>query len=182
MSQVTFTCLNAHHISAAVLMRRRAVLFTLPFSGISEKGSIFTPRFACSPVAPSARRPSFIPVRHVVLPLQDVPIEVDENGTLDLSMKKSKDSGKGPLDDSLSLAEAAKGGGVLVGPAFYQPLCERDGWDGPLPLHFNKAHVSPDAEVQSDARHNRRPKSALDFTGIYCIFTIYFINIFLLKF
>ncbi|XP_077956053.1 suppression of tumorigenicity 18 protein isoform X3 [Gasterosteus aculeatus] len=81
---------------------------------------------------------------------KDVPIEVDENGTLDLSMKKSKDSGKGPLDDSLSLAEAAKGGGVLVGPAFYQPLCERDGWDGPLPLHFNKAHVSPDAEEDYD--------------------------------
>ncbi|XP_037313267.2 suppression of tumorigenicity 18 protein isoform X2 [Pungitius pungitius] len=79
------------------------------------------------------------------------PIEVDENGTLDLSMKKSKDSGKAPLDDSPSLAaEAAKAGGVLVGPAFYQPLCERDGWDGPLPLHFSKAHAAPDAEEDYD--------------------------------
>ncbi|KAM8851379.1 suppression of tumorigenicity 18 protein isoform 2-T2 [Spinachia spinachia] len=81
---------------------------------------------------------------------KDAPIEVDENGTLDLSMKKSKDNAKAPLDDSPSLAEAAKGGGVLVGPAFYQPLCERDGWDGPLALNFNKAHGSPDAEEDYD--------------------------------
>ncbi|XP_031720998.1 suppression of tumorigenicity 18 protein isoform X6 [Anarrhichthys ocellatus] len=87
---------------------------------------------------------------------KDMLIEVDENGTLDLSMKKCKDNVKAPtkppLDDPLSLSEAAvaKGGSVLISPAFYQPLCERDSWDGPIPVNFSKAHVLQDAEEDYD--------------------------------
>ncbi|XP_056277675.1 suppression of tumorigenicity 18 protein isoform X2 [Pseudoliparis swirei] len=89
---------------------------------------------------------------------KDMLIEVDENGTLDLSMKKSKDNvnvaaaARTPSDEPLSLCEAAgaKGGSVLISPAFYQPLCERDSWDGPIPVNFSKAHMLQDAEEDYD--------------------------------
>nr|XP_020451582.1 suppression of tumorigenicity 18 protein isoform X2 [Monopterus albus] len=84
---------------------------------------------------------------------KDMIIEVDENGTLDLSMKKCKESmraqTKTPLDDPLSPEPAvAKGGSVLISPAFYQPLCERDSWESPLPVNFSKAHVLQDKEQE----------------------------------
>lgn len=85
--------------------------------------------------------------------LQDMPIEVDENGTLDLSMKKCKENvkapTKAPLDESLATSESAamaKGGSVLISPAFYQPLCERDSWESPV--NFSKAHGVHEAEVK----------------------------------
>ncbi|XP_074507631.1 suppression of tumorigenicity 18 protein isoform X1 [Sebastes fasciatus] len=87
---------------------------------------------------------------------KDMLIEVDENGTLDLSMKKSKENvnapTRTPLDDPLSPSESAvaKGGSVLISPAFYQPLCDRDSWDGPIPVNFSKAHVLQDAEEDYD--------------------------------
>lgn len=83
-------------------------------------------------------------------------IEVDENGTLDLSMKKCKENVKSqtktPLDDPLSPSEStmAKGGSVLISPAFYQPLCERDSWESPIPINFSKQHVLQDAEVKKN--------------------------------
>ncbi|XP_029309907.1 suppression of tumorigenicity 18 protein isoform X4 [Cottoperca gobio] len=87
---------------------------------------------------------------------KDMLIEVDENGTLDLSMKKCKENlktpAKTPLDDPLSPSESAvaKGGSVLISPAFYQPLCERDSWEGPIPVNFSNAHVLQDAEEDYD--------------------------------
>lgn len=84
---------------------------------------------------------------------QDMAIEVDENGTLDLSMKRCKENGKAqsrtPPEAPLSPPESAvaKGGSVLIGPAFYQPLCERDSWESSLPVHFSKAHILQDKEV-----------------------------------
>ncbi|XP_041698263.1 suppression of tumorigenicity 18 protein isoform X2 [Coregonus clupeaformis] len=75
---------------------------------------------------------------------QDMPIEVDENGTLDLSMKKSRevkappqvplgDAGQFPPESTLSQQASS----VHISPAFYQALCERDTWD--TPLNFSKA-------------------------------------------
>ncbi|TKS79733.1 Suppression of tumorigenicity 18 protein [Collichthys lucidus] len=87
---------------------------------------------------------------------KDMLIEVDENGTLDLSMKKCKENVKSqtktPLDDPLSPSEStmAKGGSVLISPAFYQPLCERDSWESPIPVNFSKQHVLQDAEEDYD--------------------------------
>lgn len=84
--------------------------------------------------------------------LQDMLIEVDENGTLDLSMKKCKENvktqTKTPPEDSLTPSEAAaaKGGSMLIGPTFYQPLCERESWESPV--NFSKAHVLHDPEVR----------------------------------
>uniref|UniRef100_A0A8C4IWN6 ST18 C2H2C-type zinc finger transcription factor n=1 Tax=Dicentrarchus labrax TaxID=13489 RepID=A0A8C4IWN6_DICLA len=86
----------------------------------------------------------------------DMLIEVDENGTLDLSMKKCKENVKAqtktPLDDPVSPSEStmAKGGSVLISPAFYQPLCERDSWESPVPVNFSKAHVLQDTEEDYD--------------------------------
>ncbi|KAK2822509.1 hypothetical protein Q5P01_022574 [Channa striata] len=83
---------------------------------------------------------------------KDMLIEVDENGTLDLSMKKCKENVKAqtktPPEELLSPPEstAAKGGSVLISPAFYQPLCERDGWESSIPVNFSKAHVLQDNE------------------------------------
>ncbi|KAM3604221.1 uncharacterized protein V6R79_008035 [Siganus canaliculatus] len=83
---------------------------------------------------------------------KDMLIEVDENGTLDLSMKKSKENGKAqtktPLDDPSE--SVAKGSGVLISPAFYQPLCERDSWDSPVPVNFSKANILQEAEEDYD--------------------------------
>ncbi|KAM4604786.1 suppression of tumorigenicity 18 protein [Polymixia lowei] len=85
---------------------------------------------------------------------KDMLIEVDENGTLDLSMKKGKDNVKAqtmvPSEDPASLPEStmAKGGSVLISPAFYQSLCERDSWDTPIPINFSKASVLHDKEQE----------------------------------
>uniref|UniRef100_A0AAQ6IFW4 Myelin transcription factor 1 domain-containing protein n=1 Tax=Anabas testudineus TaxID=64144 RepID=A0AAQ6IFW4_ANATE len=86
---------------------------------------------------------------------KDMVIEVDENGTLDLSMKKCKENvktqTKTPSDDPLSPPESvAKGGSMLISPAFYQPLCERDSWESPIPVNFSKAHVLQDKEDDYD--------------------------------
>lgn len=84
-------------------------------------------------------------------------IEVDENGTLDLSMKKCKENvtaqAKMPPEESLTPVEAAaaKGGSMLIGPAFYQPLCERESWESPV--NFSKAHVLHDPEVRIQQKH-----------------------------
>ena len=94
-------------------------------------------------------------------------IEVDENGTLDLSMKKSKENGKAqtkpPPDDLLSSPESnvAKGGSMLISPAFYQPLCERDSWENAIPVNFSKAHILQDKEVNKSntaATTNKKKK------------------------
>lgn len=88
-------------------------------------------------------------------------IEVDENGTLDLSMKKCKENVKAqsrtPPDDPLSPPESAvaKGGSVLISPAFYQPLCERDSWESPIPVNFSKARVLQDKEVKKRNKINK---------------------------
>lgn len=85
-------------------------------------------------------------------------IEVDENGTLDLSMKKCKENVKAQAktssDEPLSPAEStvAKGGSILISPAFYQPLCERDSWENPIPVNFSKAHVLQDNEVKKNTQ------------------------------
>uniref|UniRef100_A0A8C6TEZ7 ST18 C2H2C-type zinc finger transcription factor n=1 Tax=Neogobius melanostomus TaxID=47308 RepID=A0A8C6TEZ7_9GOBI len=87
----------------------------------------------------------------------DMPIAVDENGTLDLSMKKGKDpnpsprpASKLPCDELPSPLDVAmaKSGGMLIGPAFYKPLCERDSWESHFPVNFSKPHLLQDKEVR----------------------------------
>lgn len=87
---------------------------------------------------------------------KDMPIEMDENGTLDLSMKKGKEPPKAPskmpceeLPSPLDIA-MAKSGGMLIGPAFYKPLCERDSWESHFPVNFSKPHLLQDKEEDFD--------------------------------
>lgn len=99
-------------------------------------------------------------------------IEVDENGTLDLSMKKCKENirtqAKTPLDDSLPASEStmAKGGSVLISPAFYQPLCERDSWENPVPVNFSKAHALQENEVKNEYKQKRRKTQTPDTVNV----------------
>uniref|UniRef100_A0A8C8HCG5 Myelin transcription factor 1 domain-containing protein n=1 Tax=Oncorhynchus tshawytscha TaxID=74940 RepID=A0A8C8HCG5_ONCTS len=89
-----------------------------------------------------------------LLLVKDTPIEVDENGTLDLSMKKSREVNappKVPLGDvALSPPESTlkQAGSVHISPAFYHSLCERDAWD--TPLNFSKAQQMMHDREQED--------------------------------
>ncbi|MGH0131283.1 UNVERIFIED_CONTAM: hypothetical protein FKN15_046238 [Acipenser sinensis] len=85
-------------------------------------------------------------------PIKDVFIEVDENGTLDLSMKRNRVHEKVPpvlpLETVPSTPESSpsKTGIILVTPAFYQALCEQEGWD--TPVNYSKAHQLIDKEKE----------------------------------
>uniref|UniRef100_A0AAX7U818 Myelin transcription factor 1 domain-containing protein n=1 Tax=Astatotilapia calliptera TaxID=8154 RepID=A0AAX7U818_ASTCA len=64
--------------------------------------------------------------------------------------QKNTSQSRTPPDDLLSPPESAvaKGGSVLISPAFYQPLCERDSWESPIPVNFSKARVLQDKEQE----------------------------------
>ncbi|XP_062407972.1 suppression of tumorigenicity 18 protein [Sardina pilchardus] len=99
---------------------------------------------------------------------KDMPIEVDENGTLDLSMKTKREKMKDqtsllpppppplPAPPAMSLGEGlptpvssmAKASGLHIPSAFYQALCEQEGWDAPL--NFSKPHMQLEREDQHD--------------------------------
>uniref|UniRef100_A0A8C2JTI7 Myelin transcription factor 1 domain-containing protein n=1 Tax=Cyprinus carpio TaxID=7962 RepID=A0A8C2JTI7_CYPCA len=72
--------------------------------------------------------------------IQDSLIEVDENGTLDLSMKKRREKARdSPVTPALGDAlftppepSLAKAAGLQISPAIYRVLYEQDAWDTPL--------------------------------------------------
>ncbi|KAB0371842.1 hypothetical protein FD755_016780 [Muntiacus reevesi] len=82
-------------------------------------------------------------------------IEVDENGTLDLSMKKARILDKAaPLtstNPSVPTASSSpfKTSSLLVNAAFYQALCDHEGWDAPI--NYSKAHGKTEEEKESVA-------------------------------
>uniref|UniRef100_A0A4W5N1I0 ST18 C2H2C-type zinc finger transcription factor n=1 Tax=Hucho hucho TaxID=62062 RepID=A0A4W5N1I0_9TELE len=94
---------------------------------------------------------------------KDMPIEVDENGTLDLSMKKGREVKAPPQvplgDATLSPPESTlskQAGSVHISPAFYQALCERDTWDTPLnfskaQVHFKRTYVSQQEDFDNSS-------------------------------
>lgn len=69
---------------------------------------------------------------------------MDENGTLDLSMKKNRPPDKAaPLTSSNTSiptpsSSPFKTSSILVNAAFYQALCVQEGWDAPI--NYSKAH------------------------------------------
>ncbi|XP_077019309.1 suppression of tumorigenicity 18 protein [Tamandua tetradactyla] len=88
------------------------------------------------------------------LPAKGADIEVDENGTLDLSMKKNR-----ILDKAASLTSSNtsiptpssspfKTSSILVNAAFYQALCVQEGWD--TPINFSKTHGKTEEEKEKD--------------------------------
>ncbi|XP_030650789.1 suppression of tumorigenicity 18 protein isoform X1 [Nomascus leucogenys] len=81
-------------------------------------------------------------------------IEVDENGTLDLSMKKNRILDKSaPLTSSNTSiptpsSSPFKTSSILVNAAFYQALCDREGWD--TPINYSKTHGKTEEEKEKD--------------------------------
>uniref|UniRef100_A0A8B9GNH6 ST18 C2H2C-type zinc finger transcription factor n=1 Tax=Astyanax mexicanus TaxID=7994 RepID=A0A8B9GNH6_ASTMX len=78
---------------------------------------------------------------------KDSVIEVDENGTLDLSMKKRKEKSSDSLSEGVfSPPEAPliKAGALHVSPSFYRTVYEQDGWD--TPLNFSKGPLPQDKD------------------------------------
>ncbi|XP_050797894.1 suppression of tumorigenicity 18 protein isoform X4 [Gopherus flavomarginatus] len=81
-------------------------------------------------------------------------IEVDENGTLDLSMKKNRNQDKVmPLTSSNAAlptpsSSPFKTSSILVNAAFYQALCEQEGWD--MPINYSKTHGRKEEEKEKD--------------------------------
>ncbi|CAH2285185.1 suppression of tumorigenicity 18 isoform X3 [Pelobates cultripes] len=70
-------------------------------------------------------------------------IEVDENGTLDLSMKKKRFHEMAENVSSCHPTIAVpsspfKTSSILVNAAFYKALCEKEGWDAPI--NYSKVH------------------------------------------
>ncbi|XP_056307153.1 suppression of tumorigenicity 18 protein [Danio aesculapii] len=93
------------------------------------------------------------PVRPLAPSTKDSLIEVDENGTLDLSMKKKREkAGDSPMmpalgDALFSPAEPAlaKAAGLQISPAIYRVLYEQDAWD--TPLNYSKTPAQHDKEM-----------------------------------
>ncbi|XP_054564355.1 suppression of tumorigenicity 18 protein isoform X2 [Eptesicus fuscus] len=81
-------------------------------------------------------------------------IEVDENGTLDLSMKKNRTPDKtAPLTASNTSiptpsSSPFKTSSILVNAAFYQALCVQEGWDAPI--NYSKAPGKTEEEKEKD--------------------------------
>ncbi|XP_046703316.1 suppression of tumorigenicity 18 protein isoform X2 [Silurus meridionalis] len=85
---------------------------------------------------------------------KDSAIEVDENGTLDLSMKKKKEkSADSPVPPALGEViftppepSLAKVGGLQISTAFFRAVYEQEGWD--TPLNFSKAPHQQDKDME----------------------------------
>ncbi|ROI16377.1 Suppression of tumorigenicity 18 protein [Anabarilius grahami] len=93
------------------------------------------------------------PSRPLASSTKDSLIEVDENGTLDLSMKKKREKARDSpvmpvLGDALFTppeSSLAKATGLQISPAIYRVLYERDAWD--TPLNYSKTPVQQDKEM-----------------------------------
>ncbi|XP_073487686.1 suppression of tumorigenicity 18 protein isoform X3 [Aquarana catesbeiana] len=81
-------------------------------------------------------------------------IEVDENGTLDLSMKKNrlndKTSSLGACSPIITATSSSpfKTSSLLVNAAFYKALCEKEGWDAPI--NYSKVHGKSEEDIELD--------------------------------
>ncbi|KAJ7338814.1 hypothetical protein JRQ81_012716 [Phrynocephalus forsythii] len=82
-------------------------------------------------------------------------IEVDENGTLDLSMKKNRNQEKVTHLTSSSTTVPSpssspfKTSHILVNATFYQALCEKEGWD--TPINYSKSQGRKEEEKEKDS-------------------------------
>ncbi|KAF5926249.1 hypothetical protein HPG69_011376 [Diceros bicornis minor] len=81
-------------------------------------------------------------------------IEVDENGTLDLSMKKNRILDRAaPLTSSNTSVPTPssspfKTSSILVNAAFYKALCDQEGWDAPI--NYSKTHGKTEEEKEKE--------------------------------
>lgn len=77
---------------------------------------------------------------------------MDENGTLDLSMKKHRilDKSVPPASSHTVITTPSsspfKASSLLVNAAFYQALCDQEGWD--VPINYSKTHGKTEEEKE----------------------------------
>ncbi|XP_036894564.1 suppression of tumorigenicity 18 protein [Sturnira hondurensis] len=96
-------------------------------------------------------------------------IEVDENGTLDLSMKKNRILDKAvPLTSSNTSiptpsSSPFKTSSILVNAAFYQALCDQEGWDAPI--NYSKTHGKTEEEKEKDPVNSSENLEEKKFLG-----------------
>nr|XP_004653424.2 suppression of tumorigenicity 18 protein isoform X1 [Jaculus jaculus]XP_044999528.1 suppression of tumorigenicity 18 protein isoform X1 [Jaculus jaculus]XP_044999529.1 suppression of tumorigenicity 18 protein isoform X1 [Jaculus jaculus]XP_044999530.1 suppression of tumorigenicity 18 protein isoform X1 [Jaculus jaculus]XP_044999531.1 suppression of tumorigenicity 18 protein isoform X1 [Jaculus jaculus]XP_044999532.1 suppression of tumorigenicity 18 protein isoform X1 [Jaculus jaculus]XP_04 len=96
-------------------------------------------------------------------------IEVDENGTLDLSMKKNRIPDKAtPLTSSSTTiptpsSSPFKASSILVNAAFYQALCDQEGWD--TPINYSKTHGKAEEEKEKDPMNSLENLEEKKFPG-----------------
>ncbi|XP_056377877.1 suppression of tumorigenicity 18 protein isoform X3 [Hyla sarda] len=96
-------------------------------------------------------------------------IEVDENGTLDLSMKKNRLHDKaGTLGSSNPIlsppaSSPFKTSSLLVNAAFYKALCEKEGWD--TPINYSKVHGKDGEDLELDPGSCSETTEETKFSG-----------------
>ncbi|XP_078073103.1 suppression of tumorigenicity 18 protein [Mustelus asterias] len=78
-------------------------------------------------------------------------IEVDENGTLDLSMNKNRNRDKvATVISAVTTPESPPSylNSILITPQYYQALCEQEGWDAPV--NYTKAQIHKEEEKEKE--------------------------------
>ncbi|XP_048385828.1 suppression of tumorigenicity 18 protein isoform X3 [Stegostoma tigrinum] len=85
------------------------------------------------------------------LSTKNIDIEVDENGTLDLSMNKNRNRDKvATLISAASTPEPPLSylNSILITPQYYQALCKQEGWD--TPVNYTKAQIHNEEEKEKE--------------------------------
>ncbi|XP_051015483.1 suppression of tumorigenicity 18 protein [Acomys russatus] len=96
-------------------------------------------------------------------------IEVDENGTLDLSMKKNRilDKSIPPASSHTTVTTPSsspfKASSLLVNAAFYQALCDQEGWN--VPINYSKTHGKTEEEKEKDPVNSLENLEEKKFAG-----------------
>lgn len=96
-------------------------------------------------------------------------IEVDENGTLDLSMKKNRilDKSIPPTSSHTTITTPSsspfKASSLLVNAAFYQALCDQEGWN--VPINYSKTHGKTEEEKEKDPVNSLENLEEKKFAG-----------------
>ncbi|XP_055490062.1 suppression of tumorigenicity 18 protein isoform X2 [Leucoraja erinacea] len=78
-------------------------------------------------------------------------IEVDENGTLDLSMNKNRNRDKVTTHSSLGTTPESPPSylnSILITPQYYQALCEQEGWVSPV--NYSKAQIEKEEDKERE--------------------------------
>ncbi|XP_078254667.1 suppression of tumorigenicity 18 protein [Rhinoraja longicauda] len=78
-------------------------------------------------------------------------IEVDENGTLDLSMNKNRNRDKVTTLSSLGNTPESPPSylnSILITPQYYQALCEQEGWVSPV--NYSKAQMEKEEDKERE--------------------------------
>lgn len=81
--------------------------------------------------------------------IQSTDIEVDENGTLDLSMNKNRNRDKVTTHSSLGTTPESPPSylnSILITPQYYQALCEQEGWVSPV--NYSKAQIEKEEDKE----------------------------------